>query len=186
LAASSPDFPSNSRIEDSYYFEDEGILNDPYYINARDNLYPQFIIDLHRDGGALRIKNTDIAVIFNPNDPAQTYADLLDTILQKLDREFIEDPKLWQFTKRDLRWKLKRICNNEQEEQAEKERQDDEKKKESKKETKVRELAEKLEKTYYFAAMEDTGELFYYNKKRAYMSRLSPWSRRGLKSCSRA
>lgn len=166
----SSDFFSNPRVEDSYYYEDKGLLEDPEYANARDNLYQQFIIELRRDGGALRIKNTNIAVIFNPHDPAQTYHDLLDTVLQKLDKEFAEDPKLWEFTKRDLRSKLKRIYNREdkREEKAEKEEQklEEEKKKETKKETKVRELAEKLEKRYHFAAMEDTQELYYYNKKK--------------------
>src|SRR3712207_8931703 len=56
---------------------------------------------------------SDIAVIFNPDDPAQTYHDLLDTIQLKLDKEFTEDRKLWEFTKRDLRWKLKRIYKRE-------------------------------------------------------------------------
>ena len=91
-----------------------------------------------------------MAVIFNPNDPAQTYQDLLDVVLVELDSAFTEDPKLWQFTKRDLRWKLKRICKKEvkKEEQAEKEKQEQEedKRKETKKETKVRDLTEKLEK----------------------------------------
>jgi hypothetical protein len=113
LTAYSLDFFSSYRIEGSYYYEDEGLLNDPDYINARDNLYPQFIIDLRRDGGALRIKNTDIAVYFNPTDPTQTYEDLLCTILIKLDREFREDTRLWEFTKRDLRWKLNRIYEQE-------------------------------------------------------------------------
>ena len=148
----------------------KGLLEDPEYLNARDNLYSQFVIELRHDGGALRIRNTDIAVIFNPHDPAQTYHNLLDTVLLKLDREFTEDPKLWEFTKRDLRWKLKRIYKREdkKEEQAENEKQEQEeqKKKETKKETKVRELAEKLEKRYHFAAMEDTQELYYYNKKK--------------------
>jgi hypothetical protein len=117
----SPDFSGNS-IEESYYYEDEGLLQDPEYLDARDNLYSQFVMKLRRDGGALRIRNTDIAVIFNPDDPAQTYHDLLDAIQQKLDKEFVEDPKLWQFTKRDIRWKLKRIYSKEdkKEEQAEK------------------------------------------------------------------
>ena len=164
------DFLSNSSVEDSYYYEDKRLLQDPEYLNARDNLYSQFIIDLYRDGGALRIRNTDIAVIFNPSDPAQTYHDLLEIVLLKLDKEFADDSKLWEFTKRDLRWKLKRIYRKEdkKEEQAEKEKkeQQEEKKKETKKETKVRELAEKLEKRYHFAAMEDTQELYYYNKKK--------------------
>jgi putative DNA primase/helicase len=168
--APSSDFSSSPRVEDSYYFEDKGLLEDPEYLNCRNNLYPQFIIDLRRDGGALRIRNTEIAVIFNPDDPAQTYHDLLDTVRLKLDKEFVDDPKLWEFTKRDLRWKLKRIHKREEEkeEQAEKEKQEEEeeKKKETKKETKVRELAEKLEKRYHFAAMEDTQELYYYNKKK--------------------
>ena len=170
MAASSSDFLSSSRVEDSCYYEDKGLLEDPEYLNCRDNLYSQFVIELRRDGGALRISNTDMAVIFNPNDPAQTYHDLLDTVLQKLDKEFAQDPKLWQFTRRDLRWKLKRIYNREdkKEEQAEKEKQEQEeqKKKETKKETKVRQLAEKLEKRYHFAAMEDTEELYYYNKRK--------------------
>jgi P4 family phage/plasmid primase-like protien len=170
LAASSSDFSCSPRVEDSYYYEDKGLLEDPKYLNCRDNLYPQFVIDLRRDGGAIRIKNTDIAVIFNPDDPAQTYHDLLDTVLQKLDKEFAEDPKLWEFTRRDLRWKLRKIYKNrdKREERAEKEEQkrEEEKKKETKKETKVRELAEKLEKRYHFAAMEDTQELYYYNKKK--------------------
>jgi phage/plasmid-associated DNA primase len=170
LAASSPDFFTNYRIEDSYYYEDKGLLEDLEYLNARDNLYSQFVIELRRDGGALRISNTDIAVIFNSNDPAQTYHDLLNAVLLGLDKEFTEDPKLWQFTKRDLRWKLKRIYKREdkREEQAQKEKQkqEEEKKKETKKETKVRELAEKLEKRYHFAAMEDTQELYYYNGKK--------------------
>jgi len=171
LAASpSSDFFSDSRVENSYYYEDKGLLEDPKYLDARNNLYPQFVIELLRDGGALRIKNTEIAVIFNPHDPAQTYHDLLDTVLLKLDKEFVEDPKLWEFTKRDLRWKLKLIYKREdkKEEQTEKEKQkrEQEKKKETKKETKVRELAEKLEKRYHFAAMEDTQELYYYNKKK--------------------
>ena len=161
---------SNSRVEDSYYYEDKELLEDPEYLNARDNLYAQFIIELRRDGGALRIMNTDIVVIFNSNDPAQTYHDLLDTVLQKLDKEFTEDPKLWEFTKRHLRWKLKQIYKREdkKEEQAEKDKQEQEeqRKKETKKETKVGELAEKLEKRYHFAAMEDTEELYYYNKKK--------------------
>jgi P4 family phage/plasmid primase-like protien len=169
LAVSS-DFFSSSRVEDSYYYEDKWLLEDPKYLNCRDNLYSQFVIELRRDGGALRIRNTDIAVIFSPHDPAQTYHDLLDTVLLKLDKEFAEDPKLWEFTKRDLRWKLKKIYKNKdkREEQAEKEKQkqEEEKKKETKKETKVRELAEKLEKRYHFAAMEDTQELYYYNKNK--------------------
>jgi P4 family phage/plasmid primase-like protien len=169
LAASS-DFFSSSRVEDSYYYEDKGLLEDTEYLNCRDSLYTQFVIELRRDGGALRIQHTDIAVIFNPNDPAQTYHDLLDTVRLKLDKEFAEDPKLWEFTRRDLRWKLKKIYKNKdkREEQAEKEEQklEEEKKKETKKETKVRELAERLEKRYHFAAMEDTEELYYYNKKR--------------------
>jgi phage/plasmid-associated DNA primase len=169
LAASS-DFLSSSRVEDSYYYEDKRVLKDPEYLNARDNLYTQFVMELRRDGGALRIKNTDIAIIFNPNNPAQTYQDLLDKVLLELDREFTEDPKLWEFTKRDLRWKLKRIYKkeDEKEEQAEKEKQEQEedKRKETKKETKVRKLTEKLEKRYHFAAMEDTEELYYYNKKK--------------------
>jgi P4 family phage/plasmid primase-like protien len=169
LAASS-DFFSSSRVEDSYYYEDKGLLTDPGYLNARDNLYPQFVIDLRRDGGAIRIRNTDIAAIFNPDDPAQTYHDLLDAVRLKLDKEFTEDPKLWEFTRRDLRWKLKKIYKkkDKREEQAEKEKQEQEehKKKETKKETKVRELSEKLEKRYHFAAMEDTQELYYYNKKK--------------------
>jgi putative DNA primase/helicase len=165
----SPDFSGNS-IEESYYYEDEGLLQDPEYLDARDNLYSQFVMKLRRDGGALRIRNTDIAVIFNPDDPAQTYHDLLDAIQQKLDKEFVEDPKLWQFTKRDIRWKLKRIYSKEdkKEEQAEKEKkeEEEEKKKETKKETKVRKLAEKLEGRYHFATMEDTQELYYYNNKK--------------------
>jgi phage/plasmid-associated DNA primase len=169
LAASSGFF-SSSRVEDSYYYEDKGLLKDPEYLNARDNLYSQFVMELRRDGGALRIKKTDMAVIFNPNDPAETYQDLLDTILVELDREFTEDPKLWEFTKRDLRWKLKRIYTKEdkKEEQAEKEKQEqvEDKRKETKKEIKVRELAEKFEKRYHFAAMEDTEELYYHNKKK--------------------
>jgi hypothetical protein len=140
----SPDFSGNS-IEESYYYEDKGLLEDPEYLNCRDNLYSQFIIKLRSEGGALRISNTDIAVIFNPDDPAQTYHDLLDTIQQKLDKEFVEDPKLWQFTKRDLRWKLKWIYNreDEKEEQTKKQKQEQEeqKKKETKKETNVGELA---------------------------------------------
>jgi putative DNA primase/helicase len=168
LPASS-DFLNSFRVEDSYYYEDKGLLEDPEYLNARDNLYPQFVIELRRDGGALRIRNTDIAVIFNPTDPVQTYYELLDIVRLKLDKEFTEDSKLWEFTKRDLRWKLKRIHKREdiKEEQAEKKEQkrEEEKKKETKKETKVRELAEKLEKRYHFAAMEDTEELYYYNKK---------------------
>jgi phage/plasmid-associated DNA primase len=168
LSASSPDFLSNSRSEDSFYYDDKKLFNDPDYTNARDNLYPLFIIDLYRDGGALRIKHTDVGVIFNFDDPAQTYEDLLDAVLQKLDNEFREDQRLWQFTKRDLRWKLKCIYAeaNEQEEQTEKENQEEEKNKETRKETKVRELAEKLEEKYDFAAMQDTGELYYYNKKK--------------------
>ena len=170
MEASSSDFLDNFRVEDSYYYEDKGVLHDPEYLNARDNLYPQFVIELRRDGGALRITNTDIAVIFNPGDPAQTYYDLLDTVQLKLDKEFREDQKLWKFTKRDLRWKLKRIFNREdkKEEQTKKQKQEQEeqKKKETKKETKVRELAEKLDKKYHFAAMEDTEELYYYNKKK--------------------
>src|SRR5215213_11395590 len=166
----SPDFSDNFRVEDSYYYEDKGLLQAPEYLKARDNLYPRFVIELHLDGEALRIKNTDIAVIFNPDDPAQTYHDLLDTARLKLDREFREDPKLWEFTKRDLRWKLKRIFSRDykKEDQAKKQKQEQEeqKKKETKKETKVRELAEKLEKRYHFAAMEDTEELFYYNRKK--------------------
>jgi putative DNA primase/helicase len=177
LAASS-DFSSDSRIEDSYYYEDKGLLEDPQYLNCRENLYSQFVIELRRDGGALRIKNTDIAVIFNSNDPAQTYHDLLDTVRLKLDKEFAEDPKLWEFTKRDLRWKLKKIYKNRDntEKQAEKEEQkrEEEKKKETKKETKVRELAEKLEKRYHFTAMEDTEELYYYNKKKGIYERAEP------------
>jgi P4 family phage/plasmid primase-like protien len=165
----SPDFSGNS-IEESYYYEDEGLLQDPEYLDARDNLYSQFVMKLRRDGGALRIRNTDIAVIFNPDDPAQTYHDLLDAIQQKLDKEFVEDPKLLQFTKRDIRWKLKRIYSKEdkKEEQAEKEKkeEEEEKKKETKKETKVRKLAEKLEGRYHFATMEDTQELYYYNNKK--------------------
>ena len=168
--AASSNFSSSSRVEDSYYYEDKGLLEDPEYLNARDNLYPQFVIDLRRDGGALRIRNTDIAVIFNSNDPAQTYDDLLDTVRLNLDKEFTEDPKLWEFTKRDLRWKLKRIYKNKDKREAkaekEKQEQEEEKKKETKKETKVKELSEKLEKRYHFAAMEDTEELYYYNKKK--------------------
>ena len=168
--ASFSDFSSSSRVEDSYYYQDKGLLEDPKYLNTRDNLYPQFVIDLRRDGGALRIRNTDIAIIFNPHDPAQTYHDLLDTVRLKLDKEFTDDPELWEFTKRDLRWKLKGICKNrhKREEQAERDKQEQEeqKKKETKKETKVRELAVKLEKRYHFAAMEDTQELYYYNKKK--------------------
>jgi hypothetical protein len=124
LAASS-DFFSSSRVEDSYYYEDKGLLEDTEYLNCRDSLYTQFVIELRRDGGALRIQHTDIAVIFNPNDPAQTYHDLLDTVRLKLDKEFAEDPKLWEFTRRDLRWKLKKIYKNKdkREEQAEKEEQ---------------------------------------------------------------
>jgi P4 family phage/plasmid primase-like protien len=170
LEASSSDFFSSTRVEDSYYYEDTALLKDPKYLNARDNLYRQYHIDLHRDGGALRIKNTDIAVIFNPNDPVQTYHDLLDTVLLRLDREFTEDPKLWEFTKRDLRWKLKRIYRREDKKKErageEKRQQEENIKKETKKETKVRELAEKLDKKYHFAAMEDTEELYYYNKKK--------------------
>ena len=166
--------PSNSfngtKVEDSYYYEDEGLLKDPEYLNARDNQYQEYIIDLHRDGGALRIQGTDLAVMFNPSDPAQTYHDLLEMVLKELDKDFREDLKLWEFTKRDLRWKLKRIYKKEdkKEEQAKKQKQEQEeqKKKETKKETKVRELAEKLEKGYHFAAMEDTEELFYYNRKK--------------------
>jgi len=145
LEASSSDFFSSTRVEDSYYYEDTALLKDPKYLNARDNLYRQYHIDLHRDGGALRIKNTDIAVIFNPNDPVQTYHDLLDTVLLRLDREFTEDPKLWEFTKRDLRWKLKRIYRREDKKKErageEKRQQEENIKKETKKETKVRELA---------------------------------------------
>ena len=113
MADSPPDFFSIYGIEDSYYREDEGLLNDSDYLNARDNLYSQFIIDIYHDGGALRIKNTDIAVFFNPTDPAQTYGDLLYALLIRLDREFIEDPELWEFTKRDLRLKLSRIYDEE-------------------------------------------------------------------------
>src|SRR5215213_6932104 len=170
LEASSSDFFSSTRVEDSYYYEDTGLLKDPKYLNARDNLYRQYNIDLRRDGGALRIKGTDMAVIFNPYDPAQTYHELLDIVLTELDKAFREDPKLWEFTKRDLRWKLRRIYKKEdkKEEQTRKQKQEQEeqKKKETKKETKVRELAEKLEKRYHFAAMEDTEELNYYNKKK--------------------
>ena len=166
--------PSNSlngtRVEDSYYYEDAGLLKDPEYLNAKDDQYQEYIIDLHHDGGALRIQGTDLAVIFNPSEPAQTYHDLLDIVLKELDKDFREDPKLWEFTKRDLRWKLKRIYKKEdkKEEQTRKQKQEQEeqKKKETKKETKVRELAEKLEKRYHFAAMEDTEELFYYNRKK--------------------
>jgi hypothetical protein len=75
MADSSSDFFNSFRVEDSYYYEDKGLLEDPEYLNCRDNLYPQFIIELRRDGGALRIRNTDIAVIFNPNEPAQRYHD---------------------------------------------------------------------------------------------------------------
>jgi hypothetical protein len=176
LAASS-DFLSNSAVEDSYYYEDKGVLRDSEYLHARDNLYPQFVIELRRDGGALRIKNTDMAVIFNPSDPEQTYHDLLDIILLELDKAFTEDTKLWEFTKRDLRWKLKRIYKklDKKEEQAEKEKQKQEEdtRKETKKETKVRELAEKLEKRYHFAAMEDTEELYYCHKKKGIYEQLS-------------
>jgi putative DNA primase/helicase len=161
---------NGTRVEDSYYFEDAGLLKDPEYLNARDDQYQEYIIDLHHDGGALRIQGTDLAVIFNPSEPAQTYHDLLDIVLKELDKDFREDPKLWEFTKRDLRWKLKRIYKKEdkKEEQTRKQKQEQEeqKKKETKKETKVRELAEKLEKRYHFAAMEDTEELFYYNRKK--------------------
>ena len=144
--SSSPSNPFNgTRVEDSYYYEDKGLLQDSEYLNARDNLYPQFVIELRRDGGALRIRNTNIAVIFNPDDPAQTYHVLLDTVQLKLDKEFRKDQKLWKFTKRDLRWKLKRIYNreDEKEEQRKKQKQEQEeqKKKETKKETKVGELA---------------------------------------------
>ncbi len=172
MTAFSPDSFNSYGIEDSYYHEDEGLLNEPDYLNAHDNLYSQFIIDIYRDGEALRIKNTDIVVYFSPADPDQTYEQLLYAILIKLDREFREDRKLWEFTKTDLRWKLNRICDkeNEQEKRAEKEKkqkqEEEDKKKETKKETKVRELAEKLEKRYHFAAMEDTGELYCYNKKK--------------------
>jgi putative DNA primase/helicase len=169
LVASSSDFLSSSRVEDSYYYEDKGLLEDPEYLNARDNLYSQFVIELRRDGGALRIKNSDIAVIFNPSNPAQTYQDLLDTVQLELDKAFTEDPKLWEFTQRDLRYKLKRIYKHkdrrEEEVVKEQKRQAEVRKEESKRETKVRQLAEILEKKYHFAAMEDTGEMFYYHKK---------------------
>jgi hypothetical protein len=171
--ASSSAFSSSSRVEDSYYYEDKGLLEDPKYLNARDNLYPQFVIDLHRDGGALRIRNTDVAVIFNPNDPAQTYHDLLDAVLLKLDKEFAEDPKLWEFTKRDLRWKLKRIYKREDKKQDqaqnEKQEQEEQKKKESKKETKVRQLAEKLEKRYfsYVDTLPHLGQCSLFSWRRA-------------------
>jgi P4 family phage/plasmid primase-like protien len=161
---------SSGRELHSYYYEDKRLLEDPDYLDVRDNLYQQFVIELRRDGGAIRIRNTDIAVIFNPNDPAQTYQDLLNAILVGLDKEFTEDPKLWQFTKRDLRWKLKRMYKRqdkkEEQEEREEENQEEEKKEETKKETKVRELTEKLEKKYHFAAMEDTQELYYYNGKK--------------------
>ncbi len=126
LEASSSGFLDNFGVKDSYYYEDNGILQDPEYLNARDNIYPQFVIELRLDGGALRIWNTDIVVIFNPDDPAQTYHDLLDTVHLNLDKEFGEDQKLWEFTKRDLRWKLKRIYTNnyEKKEQAEKQKQE--------------------------------------------------------------
>lgn len=170
MEASSSDFLDNFGVKDSYFYQDKGLLQDPEYLKARDTMYPQFVIELHRDGGALRIKNTDIAVIFNPDDPAQTYHDLLDTVRLKLDKEFREDQKLWEFAKRDLRWKLQRIYSRDhkKEEQARKQEQEEEepKKGETRKETKVRELAEKLEKKFHFGAMEDTEELFYYNRKK--------------------
>jgi P4 family phage/plasmid primase-like protien len=156
------------QVSDSYYYSDSDLLKDSEYIKARDSLYPQYVLELRRDGGALRIKQTSVAVLFNPEDPAQTYQDLLKAVLG-LDKEFSDDPKLWEFTQRDLRYKLKRIYTNkdrrEEEAVKEQERQAEVKKEESKRETKVRQLVEKLEKKYRFASMEDTGEIFYYHKK---------------------
>lgn len=46
--------------------------------------------------------------------------------------------------------------------------QEQEEEEESKRETKVRELADILEKKYYFAAMEDTEELLYHSRRKGY------------------
>jgi hypothetical protein len=101
---------SNNKEQDSYYFNDDPtIQQDKEYINLRDNVYREFVVDIHKDtGGAIKITNTDEAVIFHPDDPAETYHKLIAAVMG-LDKEFIEDPKLLDFTKRDLRWKLKEI-----------------------------------------------------------------------------
>jgi len=96
---------------DSYYFADDPpiIAQDPDFINCRDNLYPQFAIDIYRDGGAIKIKNVaDSAVIFDSEEPAATFHKLL-AVIMGMDAEFVEDAMLWEFTKRNLRWKLRDI-----------------------------------------------------------------------------
>jgi P4 family phage/plasmid primase-like protien len=158
-------------VKDSYHYVDNNILKDPEYVDARDNRFKDYVLEIYRNDstGAIRIKHFDVSVSFHPSDPELTYRELLNEVLA-LDKEFVDNPELWKFTQRDLRYQLKRIykCKDKKEEaaKAEQQRQLEERKKETKRETKVRELAEKLEEKYHFAAMQDTKELFYYVKKK--------------------
>jgi hypothetical protein len=61
-------FPiTEAQAEDysSYYFNDN-VLNDSKYINERDKAYACFLVDISKDGSALRVTNTDISIIFHP------------------------------------------------------------------------------------------------------------------------
>jgi phage/plasmid-associated DNA primase len=162
---------ARSEITESYFVEDSNILNDTAYIDARDNRFKDYVLELYRDrsSGAIRVKHLDVAVLFDPENPEHTYQELLNQVLG-LATEFTDNPELWNFTQRDLRYKLRKIYKNQDKKEeaakAEQERQAEALKLESKQERKVRELTEKLEEKYHFAAMEDTEELFYYVKKK--------------------
>ena len=166
-------------LKNSYHYDDINILKDSEYIDARDNKFNDYVLEIYRDGstGTIRIRHFAIAILFHPDDPELTYRELLNEVLG-LDKEFADNPELWKFTQRDLRYQLKRIYKNkdkkEEAAKAEQQRQLVQRKQETKRETKVRELAEKLEEKYHFAAMQDTKELFYYVKKKGVYEPASP------------